>query len=195
MAVVPSPRINLMKTFSCRFHLALPIAATVFLAACTTTPRVNNETKPGTDFSRYKTFTILPFPTSGPSSDPGLIVRVGGPARQALTDAMVSKGFTEASAGQADLAVHLHGQSVPKVDVTQLGYSRSVMTRGGTVNVVTNPDLMVNEYEQRTLAIEMLDTRTKETVWTGWMTRKSSKPPQVQNITNAIHQILTTLPK
>ena len=170
------------------------LSTALCLIGCATKPNVNHDIKAGTDFSRYKTFALLPLPRQGPPSDPGLVLRIGPAVQAALVHSLNTRGLVEAPAGSADLSFNLHGQTVPKVDVTQMGFSRPVMTRYGRVEVVTDPHLMVNEYEERTLTIEAYDNRTKQNIWMGWSTREASGPIRIERVTQAIRQIIETFP-
>ncbi len=151
--------------------------------------------KAGTDFSRYKTYALLPVTHQGPVEDPGAVLRLTGPAHAAVARELTAKGMTQAPTGQAaDLAVNLRGQSLPKVDVTDYGYNYPVWTRYGPVTVVRNPSMSVTTYTERTLIIELLDTRAKELVWVGWMKKNSSKPVTVEALDEAIRKVLEKYP-
>ena len=166
---------------------------TILMAAGCATP-VNTDYKTGTDFSRYKTFALMPLPQQAPAEDPGLVVRLAQPAREAVVSQLTSKGLSEEPPGQADLAVNLRGQSLPRVEVKDYGYTYPAMTRYGTFTVVRNPYTSVSTYNERTLIIEMLDTRSKELVWVGWTKKESSKKVTVDALQQAIREILAEFP-
>jgi len=87
----------------------LAVALAILLPACSTTPKVHTQAKPGADYTRYRTFSLMPLPTTGPVGDPGLMLRAGEPARQAVLDALTAKGLTQADRAQADITVYLRG--------------------------------------------------------------------------------------
>jgi hypothetical protein len=168
-------------------------AAIVLLAAgCATT--VKTDYKAGTDFSKYRTFALMPLPQRGPAEDPGLVLRLAEPARTAVRGSLAAKGMTEAPEDQADLAVNLRGQSLPRVEVRDYGYTYPAMTRYGMVPVVVNPQTSVSTYNERTLIIELLDHRTKELVWVGWTKKESSKPVSAEGLQQAIREVLDKYP-
>ena len=111
-----------------------------------------------------------------------------------MVTALTAKGLTEAPADRADLAVNLKGQSLPRVEVRDYGYTYPVMTRQGTVMVVENPSTSVTTYTERTLIIEILDNHTKELVWVGSIKRNSSRPVSAQVLQEAILKILAEFP-
>jgi hypothetical protein len=170
----------------------LCLGAALFAAGCASP--VKTDFKAGADFSRYRTFALMPLPQSPPAEDPGVRLRLAQPAREAVVGSLTAKGLTETAATKADLAVNLRGQSLPKVEVTDYGYSYPVMTRAGTVTVVRNPYTSVSTYTERTLIIELLDTRAKELVWVGWTKKSSSKPVSPDALQEAIRGILEKYP-
>jgi len=165
------------------------------LSGCSTTS-VQTQTKAGADFSHYHTFALMPLPTNGPASDSGLIARAGGPARQAVIDALTAKGLTQADRGQADIAVNLKGKSLPKTEVTQWGYSVTPIAGDANPNIY-NPGMSsptVYHFEERTLMIEVYDNREKGVIWSGWSKWDSTGEVQVDKLQEAIRKILAKFP-
>jgi hypothetical protein len=167
--------------------------AGLLLAAGCAAP-VKTDYKQGTDFSKYRTFALMPLPQQGPTDDPGLMLRVAQPARDAVVGELTAKGMTQAPTNQADLSVNLKGQSLPRVEVRNYGYTYPVSTRYGMVTVVENPYTSVSTYNERTLIIEMLDNKTKELVWVGWTKKDTSSPVTPQDLQDAIRKILAKFP-
>jgi len=174
----------------------LAVALAILLPACSTTPKVHTQSKPGADYTRYHTFALMPLPTAGPASDPGLMLRVAEPARQAVVQALEAKGVTEADRAQADIAVNLRGQSLPKVEVNDYGFHYPVYTRAGRVEVVRNPSPYptVSTYDERTLTVEIYDNKSKDLVWAGWCMTKASGPVDPVKLQEGIRKILEGFP-
>jgi hypothetical protein len=168
------------------------VGSLLLVAGCATP--VKTDYKAGASFSQYRTFALLPLPQKTPAEDRELILRITQPAREAVVTALTAKGLTEAPADRADLAVNLKGQSLPRVEVRDYGYTYPVMTRQGTVMVVENPSTSVTTYTERTLIIEILDNHTKELVWVGSIKRNSSRPVSAQVLQEAILKILAEFP-
>jgi hypothetical protein len=168
------------------------LGAMLLTAGCATP--IKTDYKSGTDFSRYKTFALMPLPQQASAEDPGLVLRLAQPARDAVVSDLTAKGLTEAASAQADLSVNLRGQSLPKVEVRDYGYTYPAMTRYGTVTVVRNPYTSVSTYNERTLIIEILDNRAKELVWVGWVKKESSKPVTAEALQQAIREVLAEFP-
>lgn len=173
---------------------AIALLLMLFVSACATTPEVQTKAEAGSNFSGYKTFALLPLPTTGPASDPGLMERISRPAHDAVVQALTAKGLSESSLSTADLAVHLQGQSIPKTKVTDWGYKPGPTYNGRVIASSAQRDVDVEKYDERTLTIDLLDNRTKEQVWTGAMSANTTGPVQVSRLQEAIHQILAKYP-
>lgn len=164
----------------------------LLLVGCSTP--VKTDYKTGTDFSRYKTFALMPLPQQASTDDPGLVLRLAQPARDAVVSQLTAKGMTEAPTNQADLSVNLRGRSLPRIEVRDYGYTYPAMTRYGTYPVVVNPYTTISTTQERTLIIEMLDNHTKELVWVGWTKKESSKQVTAEALQKAIQEILAEFP-
>jgi S-methylmethionine-dependent homocysteine/selenocysteine methylase len=168
------------------------LSGILLLVGCSTP--VKTDYKTGTDFSRYKTFALMPLPQQASTDDPGLVLRLAQPARDAVVSQLTAKGMTEAPTNQADLSVNLRGRSLPRIEVRDYGYTYPAMTRYGTYPVVVNPYTTISTTQERTLIIEMLDNHTKELVWVGWTKKESSKQVTAEALQKAIQEILAEFP-
>jgi len=193
-ASAPFSRISIPGVFQIT---VLTVVLVGLLTACSSTPKVQTQAKAGADYSRFHTFALMPLPATGPASDPGLMLRLAEPARQAVVEALTAKGLTEADRAQADIAVNLQGQSIPKVEVTDWGYrSTPIYGRRGRYyyGAVGYHDLDVRTTEERTLSIEIFDNRSKDLAWVGWSKREASGEIKVEKLTEAIRRILVEFP-
>jgi hypothetical protein len=167
------------------------LALALVVTACQTP--VKMEFNSARDFSAYRTFAVLPLPQVSPASDPGLIARLSEPVRTTLTNTLTAKGFQEAAQDTADFTVNLRGASLPRVDVTTSGYlypvGRWQRSYGPPVRRVD-----VRAYEERTLAVEIFDNKTKELAWVGWLTEDSNGPVKTDKVTEAIRRVLAGFP-
>jgi hypothetical protein len=176
--------------------MGLTVALAILLPACSTTPKVQTQAKAGADYTRYRTFALMPLPATGPVSDPGLMLRLAEPARQAVVEALTAKGLAEADRAQADIAVNLRGQSLPKVEVTDWGY-HAVPTYGlwgRRYGYAGYRDVDARNYQERTLSIEIFDNRTKELAWVGWSKSEATGEIKVGKLQEAIRRILAEFP-
>jgi hypothetical protein len=162
------------------------------LTACRTVPRVDSQAKPGTDFAKYHTFCVLPFESST-ISDPGMALRLSDVAAQAVRDGLWASGLELKPREEADLAIALRGQSVPKVRVTDWGYT-PVYYSGHGYYYGGYRDIDVRTYEERTLVLEFYDNQSKDMVWAGWATAPGSGKIKAEELQDAIRRILTRYP-
>jgi len=122
------------------------------------------------------------------------MLRVAEPARRAAVEALTAKGLIKTDPDKADLAINLRGQFLPKVAVTQYGYvpGPGFARRGGYVGAYAGVD--VNNYEERTLTVEVFDNHTKELTWVGWSKRDTTGEVDVEKLQSSIRGILSQLP-
>ncbi|TAL05354.1 MAG: DUF4136 domain-containing protein [Verrucomicrobia bacterium] len=170
----------------------LVLVALAFVAGCKTP--IHTDYKADANFAAYHTFALMPLPATGPADDPGLILRVGKPAQEAMTTALTAKGFQSVAREHADFVVNLVGSSVPKVEVTDWGYNRTTWTRRYGYVPVHVGEVDVRNYEEKTLAIEIFDGKSHELVWVGRRTEKSGGKATAEGVKEAITEVLAKFP-
>jgi Domain of unknown function (DUF4136) len=143
-----------MRTLS----FSLLIAAT--LAGCATLT-VSSHIERGVNFGEYLTYDWGP-PDNLPVGDPRLDNnpffrdRLQG----AIEKWMAFKGYDRAVSGQPDLLVHYHANVNQKVDVYEADHAYGYCYGDCTDRVV--------EFEQGTLVVDVVDSRTHKVIWRGW---------------------------
>jgi hypothetical protein len=174
------------------------------LAGCTSTPKLQFDFDKQADFTKAKTFIFKPIPNNIPGVDPGLVMRVGPAAADAVRTSMIAKGYTEVSdKTKADIAVVVHGKAVPKTDVTDWGYTGGMYMGGRGMYggypygaMYGGSNITVDQYTEGTLVVEIYEVSTKNMIWVGWgtarMTEKSDQ--QVTNVSNGIRTLLNNYP-
>ena len=174
---------------------SLFLAPALLLPGCSTTPKVQTQAKTGADYTNYHTFALMPLTVPGPASDPGLMLRLAQPARQVVVETLTAKGFTETNHTQADLAVNLRGESLPRMAVTDWGYQPlPIYGPRGYYGMNAYRDVDVRPYEERTLSLELFDNRTKELVWVGWSKSEARGEIPVEKMQETIRRILLEFP-
>lgn len=127
-----------------RTSLVLAVALAVPLAAAA---RVSSDTTPGTDFTKYQTFTLAN--TAAPAGvNPVTFERI----RMGVEQGMASKGYTKAEAN-GDLAVIITVGAQDKTDVNTWG-------RFGL-------QVDVHQYTEGQLSIDVFDNKTRQPLWHG----------------------------
>ena|ERR1041384_6801516 len=184
------------KAIVVRLLGALALVLTVGLTGCSTVPPVRTAHDSTVDFSRYKSFAVLSF-FAGPRVSPGAALNLAQTAEQAARDALTAKGKTEAPREKADFAVNLRGESLPRVEITDWGYTAYPVgvRRRGWVYYGGYRDLDVRTTEDRKLIVEIYDNASHKQVWVGSMERSgvvgTIEPPVVRE---AVLKILEGFP-
>ena len=182
--------------------LTLKLAATVcagalvaMLSGCAA-PKIHTEHDSAANFAAYKTFAVLPFAASGAGTDPGAALRLATPAGQAVRDSLAAKGLSEAARDQADCAVSVRGESLPRVEVTGMGYTTypvGVRRRGwvyyGGVHAVG-----VETTLDRKLIVEVFDNATHKLAWVGWTEHSGDGTVKAEKLSEEIRRILAGFP-
>lgn len=179
------------------FLLVTLLASVAILFGCQTGPKISSEFDPQADFSTYRKFVLLPLPTNIPGGNPGAILRTGKIIEQATADALALKGFERVEAEEADFAVRLSGKVVPKVDVSEMGYSVQPVRGwyGYYRPYYIQQEVYVDHYEEGTLIIEIYDVSSRELTWVGWgVARKPSEEPDSERVRDAVNSILADFP-
>ena len=142
-----------------RFALVGVLVATTMAAACATM-RVGTYVARGTDFARYQTFAWGPadaLPIGDPRLDNNPIFR--DYLQGAVERGLRGRGLLLVpESANPDVLIHFHGAVRQIVDV-----SAPVQGRG-----VEPEEISVIDYDEGTLVLDMVDTRTDQLVWRGW---------------------------
>ncbi|MBE2212746.1 MAG: DUF4136 domain-containing protein [Opitutaceae bacterium] len=174
------------------------LAAALVLAACTTAPKFNSEFKKDADFTKYKTYTVVPLPQKVEGMDPGAGIRLSSAALGSAKTAMGAKGYTESAvAKEADVALIIKGKSVPKTDITDWGFSYGVGWGGYPyAGGYYGSNISVDQYDEGTLIVEAYDVKTKAMIWVGWVTGRVQEKTdgQAERVANAVAQVLGSYP-
>lgn len=168
------------------------LAVLALVTGCTSV--VKTEFKPETQFPAYRTFAVLPHSGPSPAGDPGVVLRLAEPAKAAAITALTAKGFQQAELKQADFAVNLRGESIPRVRVDDWGYTRYAHTaRYGRIPIHVG-EVDVHAYDERTLTVEIFDNKSHELVWVGWLKRDTTEAISVPDFQKAVAKILSKFP-
>jgi hypothetical protein len=167
--------------------------ALFILSGCQTT-EINTEVAPDANLAAYETYAVLPIPDKIPGVDSGVILRIRDTVMNAVEKEMNAKGYLMAPVGEADIAVNISGQVVPKVDIANWGFT-DVTHYGWVHGYPYGTDISVDQYEEGTLIIEIYDRPSKKLVWVGWgKTRRSERGPDPKRIQETVFQIMESYP-
>ncbi len=176
--------------------------AAVALAACESV-KYQTKATPDIDFSKYESFSFLPLPEVIRGVNPEEITAAGKFAQQIIKADLVAKGYTYTDRESADAVINITGSVVPKVLVSQHGYSPMDVNTGfdgygNTVSYYNVADYFGTDIEVKdkgTLMLEFYDNETKEVIWVGWGTGKAAAGgPRVDKVKESVEGILKYIP-
>jgi hypothetical protein len=136
------------------------ILAAVFAAGCATLT-VSSHIERNVTFTDFVTYDWGP-PDNLPVGDPRLdnnpffVDYLQG----AIEKMLAAKGYERAVTGPPDVLIHYHANVAQRVEVHEVD-SHYGYTYADGMSQVT-------DYEQGTLVVDVVDTRTSKVVWRGW---------------------------
>jgi hypothetical protein len=172
------------------------------VTACSSV-RTQYDFDPGVDFSAWRTYAWYPSgsPRSGDArlDNPLLHDRI----EAAVDRTLGARGFTRVQDQTPDFYVNYHLSTEQRLDVTTInspyvigpGGSR---WRGAGWGGVGWTETRVDQYEEGTLVIDMLDVAMRRLVWRGSGTRRLARNPRPEQVTQrvdeAVAEILAQFP-
>jgi hypothetical protein len=181
-----------------RIDLLALTAAAVTLVGCGSGIQVRTDFDPTAGFSGYQTYQWAERTPEG-TDDPRVYNDITARRiRLAVDEALQAKGFREASAN-ADFLVAWHGAIDGKMSLTtvQSGYGYGYGWYGPGVGI-SSAQTYVNEWDEGTLLIDVIDAARRELVWRGTGTatlREERDPERIQaNINEAAAKVLKDFP-
>ena len=163
------------------------------LAGCAPV-RVSAHVDPETDFSRLTTFDWGPADAL-PAGDPRLDANgfFQDHMQGAVERQMLLKGYQRAGERQAaDLRIHFHAVIKERLNVDTLDASRGYCLGSDCSGTV-------NEFEEGTLIVDVMDGRTNRLVWRGWAQQGIGDALErqdrlAQQIDRAVKGLMSALP-
>ncbi len=160
---------------------------------------VNSDFDPHADFSGYRSWYWLPpSPTGDPRIDNDL---VAGRIRRAVERSLAARGYAKTSTGEGSFGVGYHGFIQAKVDIQTIdryygygpGWGRYGAGYGGVAT-----ETYVDQYDEGTLIIDIVDRSSQKLVWRGSTSariRESDTPAERDERTQAaVDAILAEFP-
>ena len=141
-------------------RLAVVFAINVALAGCASMT-VSSHIERGVDFNQFVTYDWGP-PDNLPVGDPRLDNNpfFNDYLQGAIEKNLAMKGFVRVFSGTPDLLVHYHASVNERMDVYEID------NRYGYCYQDCQPQ--ITNYEQGTLIVDVVDTKTNKVVWRGW---------------------------
>lgn len=152
---------------SARFVLVLATMLALASTGCVGFA-VNSDYDPNADFSGFRSWYWLPpSPSGDPRIDNDL---VANRIRTAVEQSLAARGFAKTSTGEGSFGLGYHGFIEGKIDVQTIdryyGYGRGWGHYGGGYGGVAT-ETYVDQYDEGTLIIDIVDTGSQKLVWRG----------------------------
>lgn len=139
---------------------SLAVVVALALSGCASMT-VSSHVERGVSFTDYKTFD-WGAPDNLPVGDPRLDNNpfFNDYLQGTVERRMAAKGYDRVAAGATpDVLIHYHANVHQRVDVYEADRQYDYNYDGGS---------QVVEYDQGTLVIDMVDTKTNKVIWRGW---------------------------
>jgi hypothetical protein len=139
--------------------------AVAFLAACSTAPTVRSERDRGVDFSAYRTFGFFDVTGTDRAGYETLVTRT---LKASTRREMEARGYRYAESG-GELLVNFNAQLADRVEITPKPMPVPASGYYGYRSYVTWWDygVIVDQYKEGTLNIDVVDARQQRLVWEG----------------------------
>ena len=161
--------------------------------------QVTQDYDPATDFSGYRSWYWLPpSPSGDPRVDNDL---VDARIRRAVEAALSARGYRKTSKGEGDFAVGYHVLIEGKTDVRTVndyyGYGPGWGRYGGRIGS-GRTETYVDQYEQGTLIIDVIDKGSMKLAWRGSTSARlqetSARQERTERVQEAVDAILAEFP-
>ncbi len=177
----------------------------IFFAGCASVDTSSDYVN-GVNFASFKTYDWVagPQPLAGDARIDNTLT--DSRIRKAVDSALASKGFVKTASGNPDFLVAYQAAIQGKLDVTTVdipystpsgadimrgNYHGSTLAYGGT-------ETFVNQYEEGTLLIDMINPQTKELMWRGTgkatVLEKAKPEKREARIKEGVEKILSQFP-
>ena len=157
-----------MKSLVCKIVLGVVVA---IASGCVTTPVVTADYDRSANFSAYRTFGFFEKPDTDSAGYQSLVTQT---LKSAVRREMEARGYSYAPAGP-DLLINFNSQLAQRTRISQVpamhygypgwGYHGWGGYYGGWGGY--GYDTWVDQYEEGTLRIHLVDARRKQLVWEG----------------------------
>jgi Domain of unknown function (DUF4136) len=173
------------------------LVVALVLCACSTL-QVGSDHDPGTNFSSYRTFSLMQRSHTG-VSDPLVPVRVS----DAIKADLLSKGYVQATdPATADFTVDFTLGVRERTDVNAYpdpyaGPAWGWGVQGWWGGPYWGTSVDVRQYHEGTLSVDIFDAHSHRPVWHGWAKKeltRSDMENSTQSIRNAVASVLAQFP-
>ena len=167
-------------------HWVLTATAVVAAGCAPATLPIRLHYDPSVNFALYRTYDWTA--ASGPATEQARLF--DRHIRAAIENHLAAKGFLRRLSGPPDLLVSYH-LSIKDTEVNSFEEFYSYRQSGGSANLI---DAFGEGYEQGTLALEIVDAKTDQTVWRASAKAAIDPSEPEEHISAIVTQMLTQFP-
>lgn len=186
---------------------ALYILASLILSGCGSAVTVDYDTS--RSFGRDRTYSWAPNDGSDKAAmanDPSVGALIMQRVETSTDTALAEMGYSRAPSGNADLLVAAYIKVETKYEETAYGgaaygccYGGSYHRIGGWGGYSVGMHPEINAYQEASLYIDIVDSKTKRAVWRGVLSKRifGQRTPQERNayIDKCVREILARFPR
>lgn len=145
--------------------ISLPVFILILLTACGTPgPRISSNADPDTNFSSIRTFGFMP--ELGTDRPGGIRTPLSNMLMSAVSNELEGRGMRQSDS--PDVLINFFVNVEQKLDVYRVPSTRGFYSyRYGLYRSWGGYETRVNEYNQGTLSIDMVDPKRKYLIWEG----------------------------
>jgi len=170
------------------------LLAAIFLSGCVSPTTVDYDRSAASKFGDYKCFTIDSRETRSNYQDVVLSPIVDRRIEQAIGQTLSAKGMTQDCA-QADFRVTFNTITKTKTEVNDLGIGATPFRRHPYFGYSGYSQIDIDQYEQGTFIVDIIDNQSKELVWRGAYTKRLGwSAPNDEEVQVIVEEILESFP-
>ena len=171
-------------------YILIMIMVATLAFGCTSSFEVHRDWDRDADFAQYRTFSWLEQET--PKAGSARVAQRRNPLlekriKSAVEEQLTSKGMVRVES-DADLIVVYHTGRDDKIDIAEAGF-RYGYDYWGT----TGREIDVYRYEEGTLIVDLIDSRSKELVWRGSATGTIKDNPTAEEVEKKLNEVTKKL--
>jgi hypothetical protein len=175
------------------FFALLPLVS-LFLLGCVSPKQVDYDRTAVDQFADYNCFVIDSRETRSNYQEVVLSPIVDRRIERAIERALVAKGLTQ-DCPNPDFRVTFNTVTKTKTEVNDLGIGPSPFRRHPYYGYAGYSRIDINQYEQGTFIIDIIDNSSKELVWRGAYTKRLGwSAPSDSEVQAIVGDILETFP-
>lgn len=173
---------------------SLLLLAVLYVSGCVSPTTVDYDRAAAAKFGTYQCFVIDSREMRSNYQDVVLSPIVDRRIEQALSQTLTAKGMTQDCA-QADFRVTFNIVTKTKTEINDLGAGTTPFRRHPYFGYSGYSHIDINQYEQGTFIIDIIDNQSKELVWRGAHTKRLGwSAPSDEEVQKIVAEILENFP-